>query len=116
RPPRPRALVPILGRVLVRELALPEVGEDGRVRRLLVAPDVGLAFLPAARRELPLGLRGQALAGPPGVGGGVVPGDVDDGVVLLPLDAAARPLRVTPAGARRPLPPLPVGVGAAGGD
>jgi len=37
----------------------------------------------SAGGELPLGLGRQSLAGPFGVSGGVVPGDVDDGVVVL---------------------------------
>ena len=57
-----------------------------------VAPGVALAVQPAAGGELPLGLGRQALAGPLRRRG-VVPGDVDDGVIVLALDVAAPALR-----------------------
>ena len=82
------------------------------VGRLVVAPDVGLVVQAAAGRELPLGLGRQALAGPLGIGDRIEPGDVNDGMIVLALDAAARPFGMPPVGAGRPLPPLAMNVGA----
>src|ERR1700730_5534294 len=74
------------------ELALPDVAEVleaaggasvGRefVRRQLVSPGVEFLFEASAGCVLPLGFGGERLAGPCGKGCGVVPGDVDDGVI-----------------------------------
>src|SRR6516162_1471850 len=60
---------------------------------------------PSARCDLPFGLGWQPLSSPPGVRLGVVVGDVHDRVVEAPLDAAARALGTTPAGAGPVLPP-----------
>src|SRR5947209_5714852 len=72
----------------VGEVALPDVALRLVGVERLVAPDVGLAVQPAAGGELPLRLGRQPLAGPLRVSAGVVPGDVDDGMVRAALDGA----------------------------
>src|SRR2546425_5689258 len=99
------AFVAVGSGVLVRKLALPEIGMNVGVGRLVIAPDVGFIVQSAARRELPLSLSRQALAGPRGIGDGVVPGDVNNGMIVLAVDTAVRPFGVPPVGAGRPLPP-----------
>src|SRR4029453_19374117 len=61
-------LPPVEHLVVQGELALPHVGHVAAARRELVAPGVLGALQPAAGRPLPLGLAGQVLAGPGGVG------------------------------------------------
>ena len=89
-----------------REVAVPVVREPLARRLGLVAPDVGRAVETAARRPLPLRLGRQRLAGPRGVGLGVLVRDVDDGLVLAPRERAARPVRRGPVRTGRPRPPL----------
>ena len=106
---RRRALVAVGQQVLPRELALPGVGHHPALGRELVAPGVDRAVEAAARGELPLGLGRQRLAGPGGVGGRVLPGDVGHGVAL----AARRRSLPGPSGWRhwapgRPVPPVAV--------
>src|SRR5262249_45482387 len=103
---RRRALIAIDGRVLVRELTLPDVALGLLVRERLVAPNGVLPHEAAAGRELPFGFRGQALPSPTGRRQGAVPKDLVEGVVVLARDAAARPFGMTPARAGSPLPPL----------
>src|SRR5205814_2016318 len=102
-------LVPVaalLRRVLVGELALPDVAPPHPAgARQLVAPGVLLADQPAAGGELPLRLRRQPLAGPLAVRLGVEPADVNDRVVLAAGDAAAGALGVPPVRPGHPLPP-----------
>ncbi len=74
------------------KLALPDVGLGPIERERLVPPDIRLAVDTTASGEFPLRLRGQALADPAGVCHGVVPGDVDDGMIALTYELATRPL------------------------
>ncbi len=103
---RRRALVSIFRRIFIREVALEVVALRMVFVERFVAPDVLLAFQAAARRALPLGLGRQAFAGPFGIGDGVVPGNLYDGVVVPAVDGAARSFRVAPVGPGLPLPPL----------
>src|SRR6202043_212914 len=96
---RRRAVVAVGQEVLVREGALPGIRHLLAARRKFVAPGELGAAEAAARGELPLGLGGQLLAGPPGVGFRVAIGDVDDRVIVEPTDRAARPIRPAPVGA-----------------
>ena len=81
------------------EVAMPEVRQAVAGSLRLVAPDERRAVEAAASRALPLGLGRQRLAGPGGVGLGVLAGDVHDRVVADRLPWA-------PARAGRPRPPL----------
>ena len=94
--------------VLPRELALPGVRHLAALRCELVTPGVRGAVEPAAGRELPFGLGRELLAGPCGIGLGVVVGDVGDGMALAAVEGAARPLGVAPLGAGDPGPPVRV--------
>ena len=111
---RRRALEAVGLGVVAREVALEGVAAPWLSRlgiHRLVAPDVALLGEAAARGVLPLGLGRQTLARPLAVRDGVVVGDLRDGEVVLALDRALRSLRVTPAGARRPRPPVVVVIG-----
>ena len=67
------------------------------VGRELVAPDEAGAVAAEARCPLPLGLGREPLAGPRRVGLGVLPCDVDDGMLVhRPSRSLVRPLGVTP--------------------
>ena len=107
-PHRGRDVVPVGEGVLEGEAALPDVRPVDALRHELRAPDVALAVGARPRRPLPLGLRGQALARPLGVGRRVEPRHVDHGVGVHALDGAAGPQRVAPVRARGPRPPLGV--------
>src|SRR5262249_54337964 len=65
------SFVAILTKVLIWKLALPRVGHMLAARRELVAPGELGAVEPAARGELPFGLRRQFLAGPFRIGFGI---------------------------------------------
>jgi hypothetical protein len=82
----------VFGGVDAGELALPDVAEMldaagwppiGRqfVGRQFISPRVELLFEATACGVLPLGFGGKRFANPCGIGVGVVPGDVDDGVI-----------------------------------
>src|SRR5262245_52433736 len=103
---RRRPLVAVLGSVLVRELALPEVGERLLVGWLVVAPGIGLAIQSTTGGELPLRLGRQTLAGPLRIGHGIVPGDVNNGMIVLAVEVAFGSFGMAPACAGRPVPPL----------
>src|SRR5262249_15835462 len=100
-----RPLEAVLPGVFDRENPLPVVGHALAVRLQLVAPRILLAIESAARRELPFGLRGQALTRPAAIGHCVDPANVDHRVLFTPLDAAAGPFGMFPARSEAPLPP-----------
>src|SRR5207253_3169364 len=58
-----------------------------------------------AGRELELRLGGQSFTGPSGVGNGILPGDLDRGMVLTAFQVAVRPIRVLPVGVFDIAPP-----------
>ena len=76
-------------------------------RELLVPPGEGRALEAAAGGVLPLGLGRELLAGPGGVGPGVLEGDVDDGVAVAPVDRRPGPAWAFPERARNVPPPVP---------
>src|SRR5262249_20321018 len=96
-----RARVAVFCRVVVPGVALEGIALRMLVGERLIAPDVLLALQAASRGEFPLGLGGQPLARPFGVGNRVEPGDVDDGVVVLALDGTAGSFGMAPVGAGR---------------
>src|SRR5258707_2427685 len=93
-------------KILVRKISLPGVGHVLAARKLLVAPGEFRAVQSAACGEFPFGLGGQFLAGPSGVGFAVPIGDVDDGMVIVPADVAARTVRPPAICYNLELPPL----------
>src|SRR6185503_4460026 len=82
--------------VAVGETALPDVHPVLAAGLELVAPGEALLDEAAAGGELPLGLGGQAGARPGAEGPGVVPGDVDDRMVLAALEGGAGALGAAP--------------------
>src|SRR5262249_9187478 len=90
------------------KLAEPGIRHLPPFGRRLVAPREDRALEAAARRPLPFGLRRERLAGPGGVGGSVLPGNVDHRVTLPTAQVASRPLGMAPGGARHVGPPAPV--------
>ena len=96
------------GEVLPGEFALPGVGHHPAAGRELVPPYESGALEPTARRELPLGLGRQRLAGPGGVGLHVLVRHVGHGVPLAARDRTARTLGPVPAGTRHVRPPVVV--------
>ena len=105
-PHRAGPCMPIGFEVPPRERALPGVGEMHPAGRQFLPPREFRAVQPAARGVFPLGFGGQVLAGPAREGLCVLEGDMDDGVVLPPLDGAAGAFGVAPLRARRPMPPM----------
>jgi hypothetical protein len=65
----------------------------------------GAATRRAEPRARPFRLGREALAGPLGVGDGIVVGDVHHGVLLATTDVAARALGMAPARSRNVVPP-----------
>src|SRR5262245_37657788 len=102
------AFVAVELEVLPGETALPRVGHRPPLRSKRFAPGVGRAVETAARGEFPFGLDGQFFAGPGGVGARILVGDVNHGVVIPTLDAAARTLRMLPIRPGDIFPPGPI--------
>ncbi len=95
----------VLPRVPHGELALPDVAAVLAVGSQRVAPRVAPALESAPGRALPLGLRRQPHAGPGAVGDGVVPRDVDHGVVGPLVHPAAGAFGLAPRRAVHLAPP-----------
>jgi hypothetical protein len=95
----------IFGSVDARELALPDVAEVLAVRGKIIAPGIELLLEAAASGVLPLGLGREGFPCPFGVSGGIVPGDVDDGVIGAVVDVGAGTFGVLPGGAGDLTPP-----------
>ena len=102
RGPRPA----VGAQVLVGKVALPGVGHMPAVRRELVAPGEVRAVQPAARGEFPFRFGRQFLAGPPGVGLGVLERHLHDGMIVQSADMAALAVGPPPRGAEGEAPPL----------
>src|SRR5262245_11525934 len=102
---RCRCAVAVFRGVLAGESSLPDVGHPFAARLEVLAPGIFLAVETAARCELKLRLRRQALAGPPGVGNGIVPGDLDNGMLLASLQTTLRTFGVLPASVFHVAPP-----------
>src|SRR5690606_37821927 len=79
-----------------REVALPSVGAELALRVELVAPGVFRAFEPSASGVLELGFGWQPLPLRGAVGGGVVPRDVNDGVIVAAFYRRAGALGMPP--------------------
>ena len=61
---RRQAKIPVLGRVLRREHALPDIALPGAVHLRRIAPGIAHTFQPTARRLFPFRLGWQPFAGP----------------------------------------------------
>ena len=92
--------------IFVGKGALPVIGEHRAVRCQHIAPGKFGALEPAARGEFPFGLGWEALAGPGGIGFGILIGDVDDWMIERIVDRAVRPKRMPPVCAKGERPPL----------
>ena len=89
-----------------RKGALPGIGQVHTTRRQFITPSEFSIFKPTARGKFPFRFRGQCLAGPGGVSGGVFKADMHHGVIFPPADITARPFRRAPMGALGPMPPM----------
>ena len=94
----------VLG-IFVRESAFPNVGHPTAVDREIVTPRVACARESAAGGKFPLRFRGQPLARPGRISGGILISDVQDGVLVVAHDRTVRPRRMTPIGAGHVTPP-----------
>ena len=92
--------------VVAREVALPGVGHVLAGGREFLAPGELCAVEAAARGKFPLGLGRQLLAGPFGIGLGVLVGDLHHRMVVEPADMAALAVGPAPVGAEGEIPPL----------
>ena len=95
-PGRAGADEPVVEGVRAREFALPDIAVPLPVDEQPVAPRIATAFEAAAGRELPLGLARQPSAGPLAIGAGIVPADVDDGMVSSVVDSRSGPFGCRP--------------------
>ncbi len=102
---RSRPGVAVSAGVVIRELALEHVHHLDAVRFEVVTPGERATFLAAARGVFPFRFRRQPDARPLAVGDGIVPGDMDDGVAVPPVEIGVRPLRVAPVGFEHLTPP-----------
>lgn len=73
--------VAVLSSVFVGEFALPDIALVFAINAERIAPRIDMLVTPAARSELPLGLRGQAEARPATVHMAVIPRDVDNWMI-----------------------------------
>src|SRR6266567_9614710 len=91
--------------VLCREAALPGVGFPFAAGLLFLAPNVGLSLQAAARGEFPFRFGWQPLVCPAAISYSIVPGHVDDRMLLATLEVTGGPFRMAPIGARHVAPP-----------
>src|SRR5258708_6258743 len=87
-------------------MSLPGVGQSLASRLKFIAPGVFLAFQTAPRGKLPLSLSRQPLARPTRVGYGIVPGNMNHGVIDIAGNGAAWPIWMSPARSWNPPPPV----------
>src|SRR5690606_27117682 len=99
------ALKTVRQQVLMRELTLPIVGQHAPPGRKPVSPGVGSAVQAAACCIFPFGFGGQGLAGPAGIGFGILIGDMYHGMILETLDGASRPMGMAPGCPKGKAPP-----------
>ena len=90
----------------VREVPLEHVHPVLTARLEIVAPRERAPDPPAARGALPLGLGGQARAGPPAVRDRIAPRDMHDRVVASAVDPRLRTFGMAPVGTVHLPPPL----------
>ena len=88
------------------EGALPGIGQVHTTRRQFITPSEFSIFQPTARGKFPFRFRGQFLAGPSSIRGGVFKADMHHRVIFPPGDIAARAFRRVPACALGPMPPM----------
>ena len=88
-----------------REVTVPEVGQPLPRRLGITTPHVFGVLETAARRGLPLAFRRQSQPGPRRILLGVLVRDVDDGMVVEPVQPGPRSGRVPPGCAGSPGPP-----------
>jgi hypothetical protein len=98
--------VAILGKVLPREFALPGVRQMPSTRREFIAPGIFAVAAGTTRRPFPFGFGRQLPACPAGIRLDVGVGHVHHRMILATVQRTARPLRMSPVGARHELPPL----------
>ena len=91
--------------VFFGECALPDVAHVFAVGFEVVSPGVAHAVQAAACGKFPFGFCGQAFSGPVAVGDGVVPRDVDRGVVPAVVYICSGSFGAVPAGAVNSQPP-----------
>src|SRR3954469_7961237 len=99
------ALVSVLVQVLVREVALPGIGQKPSFGIGGIAPWIGLAFKTAAGGELPFRFGRQLLAAPRRIGERVLMGDMHDRMIIAAGDRAVRSFWMPPVRAGLVLPP-----------
>ena len=95
-------------RVLVRKLSLPEIGEDSRVARRFVTPDIRFSNQSATCCELPFCFGRQSLARPFGERDGIIPRDMHDRMLFPASQVAFGPFGVLPVRSGGPIPPFRV--------
>ena len=95
----------VFGGVDAGELALPDVAEVLAIGRQFVAPWIEASARGHRERHTPTGLRWEEIGRPIGVGCGVVPGDVDYGMVGTVVDVGAWAFGVQPGCSGNLAPP-----------
>src|SRR6266550_673034 len=100
------ALKAIRVQILPRELTLPGVSQVRAAGREFIAPGEFGTVEAAASGEFPLCFGRQILTGPFCVSKRIGKGHVHDGMVVMHIDVALRPIRMAPIGAFHELPPL----------
>lgn len=105
---RRRVIELIIFRILVREMAVPEIAFVFSFIYTFISPRVDVVLQSTPCRIFPFRLRREAFARPFAVGRGVFPGNLNYGKVLFSFQVAARAVGVFPAGALFPGPPLAV--------
>lgn len=93
----------ILGRVAAthRETSLIDIGSELPVRHDLVAPGIELSGDASSSSELPFGFCGKSFARPFGIGYRVFISQLNDGIIVLPLDRTFRSGGVSPNAVNR---------------
>src|SRR5215813_5302464 len=104
---RRRSAVTIFDGVLRREASLIDVRHPFTAGLQFVAPGIKFSVQPSARGEFEFGFGRQPLAGPLRISVGVLPRDVNDGMIFAALDRTARAFGIFPV---RPWHVSPPGV------
>ncbi len=88
--------MPVLARILVGELPLPNVALVLSLWQKLVTPRIALLVEPSASRFFPFSFGGECFACPLGIGGRIIPTDVNHRMVSKFSDVRARTSRFAP--------------------
>jgi hypothetical protein len=102
---RAGSTVAVVSGVLAGKLTLPYIAAMLSVGTQFVSPGVEFLDQAAAGSVLPLGLGGEPLSAPVAECLGVVPGDVNDGIVASAIEVRAWTLGCVPTGAGNFAPP-----------